>query len=135
MCGDSFVSQKLKHAKPVQIHGRTWGSEGGKLLDRVVNSNLMVVGDSAGFNSIIHAIATGKYAGEIAATAVIEGDTTESSLMRYVELFRQKGIHKTTLSWSKGWASFRGHTDREMESMIPELLMRDEIKYRDAWDF
>jgi flavin-dependent dehydrogenase len=135
MRGDSFVSQKLEKARPVQILGSTSGSECGRLLKRVVASNLMLVGDAAGFNSIVHAIVTGRYAGEVATVAISKGDTSEKSLTRYTDLFKEKGLHRVTLSWTQGMASLRVCSNREIEEMIPDLLARSEIKYRDVWEF
>jgi flavin-dependent dehydrogenase len=132
---DSLLARKLHHAKPVQMFGVTSGSAQGRPLERLVTVNLMLVGDAAGFNSMVHACVTGRCAGEVAASAVTTGDTSEKNLSRYADIIREQGLYRTTLSWTEGMASLRSRSDREIEAMIPELLARGEVKYRDIWDF
>jgi flavin-dependent dehydrogenase len=135
LSSDSFAGRKFKNARPVQILGNVVGSAGGVKLERPVKANLILVGDAAGFTSIIHAIVSGRHAGETAAAAVREGDTSEASLLRHVDKCGESGLYRNTLSWSPRLASFRGRTDAEIEALIPEMLANNEIRYSDVWDF
>jgi flavin-dependent dehydrogenase len=135
LSSDTFAGRKFKAARPVQIFGNMVGSAASVKLERPVKANLILVGDAAGFTSITHAVVSGWNAGETAAAAVRDGDTAETSLRRYVDKCRESGLYQETLSWSPRLASFQGHSDEEIEAMIPEMLANNEIHYGDVWDF
>jgi len=135
LSSDSFAGRKFKDARPVQIFGNLVGSAASIKLERPIKSNLILVGDAAGFTSITHGIVSGRHAGETAAVAVRDGDTSEISLMRYVDTCRESGLYKATLSWSPRLVSLKGHSDAEIEAMIPEMLANNELRYGDVWDF
>jgi digeranylgeranylglycerophospholipid reductase len=135
LSGDSFAGRKFKDARPVQIFGNMVGSAASVKLERPVKANLILVGDAAGFTSITHGIVSGRNAGETAAAAVRDGDTGETSLLRYVDKCRESGLYQDTLSWSPRLVSLKGHSDEEIEAMIPEMLANNEIHYGDVWDF
>ena len=67
--------------------------------------------------------------------AVQEGDTGATRLQSYMDKSREAGLYRTTLSWSPKLANFRGHSDAEIEDMIPDMLAKNEIRYSDVWDF
>jgi flavin-dependent dehydrogenase len=135
LSSDSFAGLKFKDARPVQIFGNMVGSAASIKLERPIKSNLMLVGDAAGFTSITHGIVSGRHAGETAAAAVQDGDTGETSLLRYVEKCRESGLYKATLSWSPRLASLKGHSDLEIEALIPDMLATNDLHYGDVWDF
>ena len=132
---DSFAGQKFKDARPVQIFGNMVGSAASVKLERPVKDNLILVGDAAGFTSITHGIISGRNAGEVAAKAIQEKDTEEAGLKRYIDKCREDGLYSKTLSWSPRFANFKGHSDAEVEAMIPDMLANNEIHYGDVWDF
>lgn len=133
--GDSFAGRKFKDARPVQIFGNMVGSAASVKLERPVKDNLILVGDAAGFTSITHGIISGRNAGEAAADAVRDGDTGEARLQRYMDKCREAGLYRSTLSWSPRLVSLKGHSDAEIEAMIPDMLAHNEIHYGDVWDF
>jgi len=133
--GDSFAGRKFKDARPVQIFGNMVGSAASVKLERPVKDNLILVGDAAGFTSITHGIVSGRNAGEVAADAVRDGDTGEARLKRYMDKCRDAGLYRSTLSWSPRLVGLRGHSDTEIEAMIPDMLADNEIHYGDVWDF
>jgi flavin-dependent dehydrogenase len=135
LSSDSFADQKFRDARPIQIFGNMVGSAASIKLERPVKSNLILVGDAAGFTSITHGIVSGHHAGEVAATAVRDVDTSETSLLRYVEKCRESGLYKATLSWSRCLVSLKGHSDAEIEAMIPEMIANNDLRYGDVWDF
>jgi len=69
------------------------------------------------------------------ANAIQENDTEEASLKRYIDKCREDGLYSKTLSWSPRLANFKGHSDAEVEAMIPDMLANNEIHYGDVWDF
>ena len=133
--GVSFAGRKFKDARPVQIFGNMVGSAASVKLDRPVKDNLILVGDAAGFTSITHGIVSGRNAGEVAADAVRDDDTGEARLESYMGKCREAGLYCTTLSWSPKLASLKGHSDAEIEVMIPDMLANNEIHYGDVWEF
>jgi flavin-dependent dehydrogenase len=135
LSSDSFAGLKFKDARPVQIFGNMVGSAASIKLERPIKSNLILVGDAAGFTSITHGIVSGRHAGETAAAAVRDGDTGETSLLRYVEKCRESGLYKATLSWSPRLASLKGHSDLEIEALIPDMLANNDLHYGDVWNF
>ena len=132
---DSFAGSKFKDTRPVQIFGNMVGSEASIKLERAVKDNLILVGDAAGFTSITHGIVSGRNAGEVAAAAVRDSDTGEARLQRYMDKCREAGLYRSTLSWSPCLVRLKGHSDAEIEAMIPEMLANNEIHYGDVWDF
>jgi digeranylgeranylglycerophospholipid reductase len=135
LSSDSFAGRKFKGARPIQIFGNMVGSAASVKLERPVKSNLILVGDAAGFTSITHGIVSGRNAGEAAAAAVQDGDTSETSLSRYVDKCRESGLYKATLSWSPRLVSLKGHSDAEIEALLPEMLANNDLHYGDVWDF
>lgn len=133
--GDSFASRKFKDARPVQIFGNMVGSAASVKLERPVKDNLILAGDAAGFTSITHGIVSGRNAGEVAADAVRDDDTGKARLESYLEKCREAGLYRSTLSWSPKLATLRGHSDAEIEGMIPGMLANNEIHYGDVWEF
>ena len=73
--------------------------------------------------------------GEAAADAVRDGDTGEARLQRYMDKCHEAGLYRSTLSWSPRLVSLEGHSDAEIEAMIPDMLVHNEIHYGDVWDF
>jgi digeranylgeranylglycerophospholipid reductase len=135
LSSDSFAGRKFKDARPIQVFGNMVGSAASVKLERPVKPNLILAGDAAGFTSITHGIVSGRHAGEAAAIAVKDGDTSETSLLRYVDKCRESGLYKATLSWSPRLASLKGHSDAEIEEMIPGMLANNDLRYGDVWDF
>jgi hypothetical protein len=133
--GDSFAGRKFKDTRPVQIFGNMVGSAASVKLERPVKDNLILVGDAAGFTSITHGIVSGRNAGEVATDVMRDGDTGEARLQRYMGKCREAGLYRSTLSWSPKLASLKGHSDAEIEIMIPDMLANNEIRYGDVWEF
>jgi digeranylgeranylglycerophospholipid reductase len=132
---DSFAGRKFKDTRPIQIFGNMVGSAASVKLEQPVKPGLILAGDAAGFTSITHAIVSGRLAGEAAAAAVADNDTSETSLSRYRDTCRETGLYKATLSWSRSLANLKGHSDDEVEAMIPEMLVQNDLHYGDVWDF
>ena len=100
------------------------------MLLSLVEDGLMLVGDSAGFNGITHAIVSGRCAGEVAAEAVQEGDVRERKLQRYEDRCRQIGLHLTIGSWDK-LLNLQQLSDEAIEAVLPEMLAKNQVEYRD----
>jgi len=52
-----------------------------------------------------------------------------------VDKCRESGLYRDTLSWSRRLMDLKGHSDAEIEAMIPEMLANNDIRYGDVWDF
>ena len=129
-----LLSRKFKDARPIQVLGVSLGSRSGEVLARVVKDGLMVVGDSAGYISMMHAIVSGRLAGEVAAEAIRERDVSEQRLQRYADACRKLGLHRTGLTWQT-LAPLRGMSDEKIEAVIPDMLAKGHLAYRDILPF
>lgn len=127
---DYPVSQRIKAAVPIQIQAHLSGSKGGVMLPSLVKDGLMLIGDSAGFNGITHAIVSGRCAGETAAEALQEGDVSEARLRKYENRCRQIGLHRTIGSWDK-LLNLQNLSDEAIEAVLPEMLTKNQVEYRD----
>lgn len=132
--GNYVFCNKIRDAKPIQIYGYVVGSKSGMPLPKAVKDGLMLVGDSAGYNNIIHAIVSGRCAGEVAATAVRSGDVSEKALAKYEDMCRKAGLHLTGLSW-ESLRQLHKLTDQAIEAILPEMLAKKEVWYRDVLPF
>ena len=132
--GDYLLSRKIRDAVPIQMNGFAQSSGWGHALPRTVKDNLMLVGNAAGYTGIVHAIVSGRYAGEVAATAIKEGDVSEGALSRYEELCRHLGLHLTGRDGA-ALGKLSGLSDQDIEQLLPEMAQRGELNYLDQLPF
>ncbi|MFH1821369.1 MAG: NAD(P)/FAD-dependent oxidoreductase, partial [Methanobacteriota archaeon] len=92
-------SYKIRNAYPVQAHGYVTSFHGGRAFKRIVDGGVMYVGEAAGASGTIHSMIMGQYAGEVAAKAVQEGDTSSERLSEYQEIFKRSDICKSPFYW------------------------------------
>jgi len=129
-----LYARRMKEAVAVQMHGWTFGSKSGDQLPQLVKDGLMVVGDSAGYTSIIHAVVSGRFAAEVAVEALGRGNVGVDSLIGYQRRCEKVGLHKTGLSW-KNLNQLRGLSDAQIEARIPVMIERGELRYHDVLPF
>ena len=132
--GRYLVCKKIREAVPVQIHPHILGSKGGVMLPRLVKNGMMLVGDSAGFNGFMHAVVSGRLAGEVAAEAALQGDVSEPKLKRYQRTCAAVGLPLTIGSWDK-LTKLTGMSDDAIEAVLPAMLAGNEVEYRDLLPF
>jgi flavin-dependent dehydrogenase len=100
----------------------------------LVKDGLMLVGDSAGYTSMIHAVVSGRFAAETAVDAISEGNTKASRLAEYQKRCEKLGLHRTGLSW-KTLNQLGGLTDKQIEERIPRMIKKGEMVYLDILPF
>lgn len=130
--GDYLISKKLRDAMPIQMYGYVVGSRNGQVLPRVVKDGLMLVGDSAGYQTIINAIISGRYAGEVAAAAIRDGDMSERRLSKYEDMCRETGLHRAG-SGPESLKKLYGLSDKAIEAILPEMIQKNELRYYDMF--
>ena len=122
------VSKYLKHAVPVEYHHGIFPCEGP--LPKTVLNRFICVGDAAGHGSplvgegIRYALQFGYAAGEIAANAIADSDTSEDYLMQFEDKWRTQveTNFKITLEIQKRLASY---SDEDWERKISMLKAMD----------
>ena len=111
----------LGNITPIEFHYGLIPNDG--LSRKTVYDNLILVGDSAGqanplvLEGIRYAIMFGRVAGDVSASAVKSGDTSEKSLKKYEENW-QKAIKSKINSASKVQDRWIGLSDEEWDKEI-----------------
>jgi len=129
-----LYADRVRDAVAVQMHGSTFGSKSGDQLPSLVKDGLMLVGDSAGYTSVIHAIVSGRFAAETAVDAVGKGDVSARRLASYQRRCERLGLNKTGLSW-KTLNQLKGLSDKQTEARIPVMVKKGELVYSDILPF
>lgn len=132
--GNYLYVDRVKDAVAIQMHGWSFGSRSGDQLPELVKDGLMLVGDSAGYTSIIHAIVSGRFAAETAVHAIGKRDVSAGRLAGYQSKCERLGLHKTGLSW-KTLNQLKGLSDRQIEARIPSMIEKGELRYLDILPF
>ena len=127
--------KKLGKITPIEFHYGLIPNDG--LSRKTVFNNLILVGDSAGqanplvLEGIRYAIKFGRVAGKVAADAIENGKTNESSLYPYEENWR-KAIESKINSAGKVQDKWIGLSDKEWDR---ELDIISELKTEEFLDF
>ncbi len=126
---------KLGKITPIEFHYGLIPNDG--LSRKTVYDNLILVGDSAGqanplvLEGIRYAIRFGMVAGEIAASAISKGDTSEKTLSSYEETWKKAILAKIN-SASKVQSRWIGLSDQEWDR---ELDIIKELSADEFLDF
>ncbi len=117
---DYHLSRRIRDSQILRLWGVTQMVYNWKHLPKVVNDGLILAGAATNWAGIDSAIITGRFAGEVAAEAVEEGDFSEKKLHKYEELSTQK------ISYLRGEYMFKFHrrTDEEIEEMWDEEVVQ-----------
>jgi digeranylgeranylglycerophospholipid reductase len=126
---------KLGKITPIEFHYGLIPNDG--LSRKTVYDNLILVGDTAGhanplvLEGIRYAIRFGRVAGEIAASAISKGDTSEKALSTYEETWKKAILAKIN-SAAKVQARWIGLSDSEWDR---ELDIIKELSVDEFLDF
>jgi flavin-dependent dehydrogenase len=122
--GGYVISKKLKDAVPIRILGYSQPSDLGVRFTKIVDNGLILAGSSANLRGTVNSIASGIYAGEVAAKAVQEEDFSAIRLRKYEELC-DKCIPK---GWQhKGFLDavpFYQRSDEDIENLLREMIAK-----------
>jgi digeranylgeranylglycerophospholipid reductase len=92
--GDYFLSRVLKGAAPLRMDGWDQTSDLGVRFPEIVKDGLILTGSAANWRGTIISLVSGRYAGEVAAEAIREGDTTAPRLGKFIDLYEKTGLIK-----------------------------------------
>jgi digeranylgeranylglycerophospholipid reductase len=128
--GDYLLSKRLRDAFPLRITGYSHTSDWGLRLPEIVKDGLIVTGSGANWRGIISAIVSGRYAGEIAAEAVKEGDVTMEKLGKYLDLY-ESGLNGKDYQ-HKGYMQgfpFYQRSDQVIEELLLDMIERNKFPF------
>jgi digeranylgeranylglycerophospholipid reductase len=131
MEGGYLLSGILKGAVPIRMDGWRQTSDLGVRFPEIVKEGLILTGSAANWRGTIISIVSGRYAGEVAAEAVLEDDVTVESLGRFIDLYEKAGLIKE-LHQHSDWLGSRplGHcSDEEIERRLSEIIERSGSTY------
>ncbi|MFB3885076.1 MAG: NAD(P)/FAD-dependent oxidoreductase [Thermodesulfobacteriota bacterium] len=109
---DNRVSRKIKNAYPVEVTGFARGRSGkyAKYFGKIVKDNVLFVGDASGGAGNIHGMIQGRFAGNVAASAIKENDLREKRLSEYQDLVL-KTLGKAPFFWFSAREDFGSFDD------------------------
>jgi len=125
---------RTRNARVVQIHGWVTGARNGEQLPHLVKDGLMLVGDSAGYISMTHAMVSGRHAAEVAVDCLGKGNISQSQLGEYQKRCEKMGLHLSGNSW-KAMSPIIRRTDEEIERLIPIMIANKTLSYVDTLPF
>lgn len=121
---DWALSKKIRDAVPMRITGWSIPMYLGKPLPVKVKPGLILAGSAAGYNGTLTCLLSGRYAGEVAAEAVLEGNLTEETLTRYEKLCERLQESRKLTS-----GTFFGLSDEELEKLFEQMNNMDDLNF------
>ncbi len=116
--GDHVLGKKLRDAVLLQMHGYMGSFPMGIGAAKHISDGLIVVGQAGVSWGMIPAVVTGRYAAEVVAEAIKDGDVSEAKLSKYETLVKDLGYADTR---DRG-ASFTLKALRAPDEELTELL-------------
>jgi digeranylgeranylglycerophospholipid reductase len=109
---DNVVSRKIKNAYPLEASGYARARSGKYAMhfEKIVQDNLLFVGDASGGAGNIHGMIQGQFAGNVAAFAIKENDISEGRLSEYQGLVRNT-LGKAPFFWFSAREDFGSFND------------------------
>jgi digeranylgeranylglycerophospholipid reductase len=128
--GNWLISNKIKNAIPLRMTGWTTVLGVGTGLPKYVKDGLILIGSAAGFLGIESAVYSGLKAGEVAAEVIEQDDVSEKKMSKYETLVKK-------LIYGRGEILRRFYrlSDEQIESILSELVERDELQFWDTVPF
>lgn len=131
---DYPLSRRLRDAYPLRIYGWTQGRlDGFRLPEGMVKDGLILAGNAGGFQGLVHACVSGRFAGEVAGEAIKEGNVSAQRLHAYEEKCEKAKLSYIRLScMTKGgesdWIKLHGlSSDEDVERWVAERAERKEL--------
>jgi digeranylgeranylglycerophospholipid reductase len=131
MEGDYLLSRVLRNAFPIRMDAWKQTSDLGVRFSEIVRDGLILTGSAANWRGTVISMVSGRYAGEVAAEAVQEGDTSGERLGRFIGLYEKTGLTKELYQHSSWWGSrpFGGSSDEEIEKRITAMIEKTGLSY------
>lgn len=139
---DYPLSRRLRDAYPLRIYGYVQGKLGGQPLPKGrVKDGLILAGEAGGYMSIVHAVVSGRWAGEVAGDAIKENNVSAERLNIYNEICDAKlpYVSISTVIFKYGfdtmWELAEFSSDEDIEHWAAELSRKDEFKNGEDFGF
>jgi digeranylgeranylglycerophospholipid reductase len=129
--GNYAVSKKLRDAIPLRMMGHSEHLGSGTPWPKIVKDGLMLVGDAAGWVGMIRAIISGRLAGDVAATAVQQGNVGEANLSRYNVIYDKLKVTQ----YDRWWYDCRNASDEVIENLMREKAQTGQLNWFDELPF
>jgi digeranylgeranylglycerophospholipid reductase len=129
--GDYFLSRILRDAVPIRMDGWRHTSNLGVRFPKIVKDGLILTGSAANWRGTIISIVSGRYAGEVAAESVQEGDITAQRLGKFIDLYEKAGLIKELYQHSD-WLGSRPLgkcSDEEIERRLVGMIGKSGLTY------
>jgi len=130
---DYPLSRRLRDAYIIRLYGWTQGRlDGFQLPNGMVKDGLILAGNAGGWQGLIHACVSGRFAGEVAGEAIKEGNTSAERLRAYEEQCETTLPYARLSCMTKGgepdWITLHGlSSDAEIERWATERAEREEL--------
>jgi digeranylgeranylglycerophospholipid reductase len=118
--GNYFLSRVLRGSMPIRMDGWDHTSDLGVRFPEIVKDGLILTGSAANWRGSIISIVSGRYAGEVAAEAVQEGDTFASRLAKFIDLYEKTGLTRELYQHSS-WLQSRYLGNLSDEEIVQRL--------------
>ncbi len=136
------LARRLRNAYPLRIYGYVQGKLGGHPLPKgMVQDGLMLAGEAGGYMSLVHAVISGRWAGEVADEAIKEGNVSAERLSAYENMCRVKLPYVSISAvifkggFSTMWELAALTSDDEIEQWAAKLARKKELKNGEQFDF
>lgn len=131
---DYPLSRRLRDAYIIRLYGWTQGRlDGFRLPHGMVKDGLVLAGNAGGWQGLIHACVSGRFAGEVAGEAIKEGDVSAQRLRAYEEKCEKTlpyaRLSCMTKNGEPDWITLHKlSSDKEVERWATERAERGEME-------
>jgi digeranylgeranylglycerophospholipid reductase len=129
--GNYLLSRILKDAVPIRMDGWRHTSDLGVRFPEIVKDGLILTGGAANWRGTIISMVSGRYAGEVAAESVQEGDITAQRLGKFIDLYEKAGLINELYQHSD-WLGSRPLgkcSDEDIERRLAGMIERSGLTY------
>ena len=127
--GNYALSKKLKDAIPIKMVGyrHTWDL--GERMQKITDYGLILTGSAANWRGTMISLASGMYAGQLAAEVMKEDDVTENKLSKYEEYLTKIPVKGYQFTSKMSVFPFYQRSDDEIERLLLERVEKGTL----AW--
>jgi digeranylgeranylglycerophospholipid reductase len=129
--GDFFLSGILKGAIPIRMDGWRHTSDLGVRFPEILKDGLILTGSAANWRGTIISMVSGRCAGEVAAEAVHDDDTSIQRLGKFIDSYEKTGLINEIYQHSD-WLGSRPLaqcSDEDIEIRLTDMIERTGLPY------
>ncbi|MFC1533058.1 NAD(P)/FAD-dependent oxidoreductase [Thermodesulfobacteriota bacterium] len=124
--GDYVLSRKLKDSIPLRIVACALPADHGTKFSKLVMDGLILAGGAANIRGIANSMASGVYAGEVAAEAAKKNEVNSLRLKKYEKLCERLGGNAYQQRGIMHGLPFYQRSDNEIEGLLLEIIEKGE---------